>query len=80
MNICQYKDSLGIPNEGVHSISVFGIAIVDVIFTLIGAYILNKYFNIGLIVMFIFLLIIAEFLHYIFCVETRLILAVKSIF
>jgi hypothetical protein len=43
MNLCKYKNSLGIPNEGVHSYRLFGVAIVDVIMTIIAAYIISYF-------------------------------------
>ena len=38
---CQYKDILGKVGEGPHSLRIFDIAIVDVILTIIGAYLIN---------------------------------------
>lgn len=38
---CQYKDIFGKVNEGVHSIRIINIAIVDVILTLVLAYIIQ---------------------------------------
>ena len=68
--LCQYKDSLGIPGQGVHSYRIFNIAIVDVILTIIGAllfsWILGTNFWITLIVLFL----LGIFLHKIFCVKT----------
>jgi len=37
--LCKYKDILGKPGEGIHSIRLFNVAIMDVLFTIIGAYI-----------------------------------------
>ena len=60
--LCKYKDSLGKPNEGVHSYRVLDIAIVDVIMTLIIGSIFNfNIFN-------LFLLGIIS--HRLFCVRT----------
>ena len=64
--LCQYKDSLGIPGQGVHSYRILNIAIVDVILTIIGAllfsWILGTNFWITLIVLFL----LGIFLHKIF--------------
>lgn len=71
--LCKYKDILGKVNEGVHSIRLFDIAIVDVILTFILSYIINllipkyKFINI-LIGMFILGII----LHRLFCVRTTI--------
>lgn len=34
---CQYKDLFGAAGEGVHSYRLFGLAIVDVVLTILGA-------------------------------------------
>lgn len=39
--LCKYKNILGEPKKGIHSIRVYDIAIIDVILTIIGAYIIN---------------------------------------
>jgi hypothetical protein len=71
MSLCKYKEIFGKPGEGVHSYRLFGIAIVDVVFTIILAYILtlvffrNKFWTI-----LVFLLILGEIFHLLFCVET----------
>ena len=39
--LCKYKDILGKVGQGVHSYRLFGIAIVDVLLTILGAYIIN---------------------------------------
>jgi hypothetical protein len=40
---CQYKDALGIPGKGVHT-HVFGLAIMDIIMTIIGGGLLSYFF------------------------------------
>lgn len=67
--LCNYKDSLGIPGKGVHT-HLFGIAIVDVIMTIIGAYLLSKILPFKFITILIFLFLLGIFLHRIFCVKT----------
>ena len=41
--LCEYKNMLGKVGEGVHSIRIFNIAIVDVLLTIIGAYIIHLF-------------------------------------
>lgn len=57
-DLCKYKDILGRPNEGVHSFRIFNIAIVDVLLTILAAYILSIFTKFNLIyttiLMFIF--------------------------
>ena len=70
--LCKYKDALGIPGEGVHSIRVLNIAIVDVFLTILVAFliwlVLRKNFWIILLVFFLLGII----LHRIFCVRTTI--------
>jgi hypothetical protein len=70
MNLCKYKNSLGIPNEGVHSYRLFGVAIVDVIMTIIAAYIISYFTKIKFLYTSIFLFTLGIILHRLFCVKT----------
>jgi len=72
MNLCKYKNSLGIPNEGVHSYRLFGVAIVDVIMTIIAAYIISYFTKIKFLYTLIFLFTLGIMLHRLFCVKTTL--------
>ena len=69
--LCKYKDALGKPKEGLHKYRIFNIAIVDVLLTIIGAYIFYLFhpkFNFFIILLCLFILGII--LHRIFCVRT----------
>jgi hypothetical protein len=78
MNLCQYKNLLGEPHKGVHSIRVFNIAIVDVIMMIIGAKLLqiitNKILrlNKNFLIYLIFLFILGIIMHRLFCVRTTI--------
>jgi len=67
MNI---KNAFGEPGKGLHSYRLFGVAIVDVIMTLIGAIILSYIFNIPFFYVAIFLFLLGIVLHRLFCVRT----------
>ena len=70
---CKYKDFFGEVNTGIHSYRVFNIAIMDVIFTFLAAFIISlvipKY-NYFIILFFLFLSGII--LHHMFCVKTTI--------
>lgn len=69
--LCEYKNMLGKVGEGVHSIRVFNIAIVDVLLTIIGAYIIHLLvpgYRFSSILLILFAAGIV--LHRIFCVGT----------
>jgi len=77
MSFCKYKDIFGKPNEGVHSYRLFNIAIVDMIFTIIGTYLLSLYFkNYNFFTILFVLLVLALLLHKLFCVDTTVTVAV----
>ena len=69
----QYKDILGVPREGIHAIRLFDYAIIDIIMTFVGAVIISYFFKINLIFMFLYLFILGQYLHILFCVETKFI-------
>ena len=70
--LCQFKDALGKPREGVHSVRVLDIPILDVLGTLLGAWLLSRLTGIGFGITSIFLFALGFFLHWLFCVETPL--------
>ena len=72
MDLCKYQNSLGIPNKGIHSYRLFGVAIVDVIFTIIGAIIISYFSKRSFIYTVIFLFLIGIILHRLFCVKTTI--------
>ena len=68
---CKYKNIFGKVNKGIHSIRICDIAIIDVLFTIIGAYLIHllipKYpFSWILLILFG----LGIMLHRFFCVRT----------
>jgi hypothetical protein len=74
MNLCKFKDMFGKPDEGLHKYRLFNIAIVDVVFTIIGAYLFNKYMfkKTKFIIILISLFVLGIIAHRIFCVRTTI--------
>ena len=68
---CKYKNALGIPGKGVH-FHVFGVAIMDIIMTIIGAGILSYFFKIKFMITLLILFILGIILHRMFCVRTTI--------
>ena len=68
---CLYKNSLGIPGKGIH-FHVFGIAIMDVLMTIIGAGILSYIFKWNFLITLIVLFLSGIILHRLFCVRTTI--------
>jgi len=62
---------LGKVGEGIHSYRIFNIAIADVLFTVLGAFIIHLFIpKYKFILILIFLFILGIILHHIFCVRT----------
>jgi len=72
MSLCKYKNIFGEPNKGVHSYRLFGLAIVDVVMTIIGAYIISLITRYKFSYILVFLFILGIILHKIFCVKTTI--------
>jgi hypothetical protein len=70
MNLCKYKNALGIPGKGIHSYRIFNIAIADVILTLLASYLISYFFKYSFLYTSIFLFLLGIFLHRLFCVKT----------
>ncbi len=71
MNLCKYKAIFGKPNEGVHSYRVFNFAIVDVLATLLVAYIISIVYNYSFLYISGILFLLGIFMHSLFCVDTQ---------
>ena len=70
MDLCKYKNALGVPDTGIHSYRFMGVAIADVIMTLIGAYLISYFFKLSFLRTSAFLFILGIILHRLFCVRT----------
>ena len=70
MNLCKYKNALGEPNKGIHSYKFMGISIVDVILTIIAAFLISYFFKISFFYTSISLFVLGIILHRLFCVRT----------
>ena len=70
MDLCKYKNALGVPGKGIHSYRLFGVAIADVIMTIIGAILISFSFKTNLMYTIICLFLLGIFLHRLFCVRT----------
>ena len=70
MTLCAYKDALGKPRQGIHSYRLFGVAIVDVILTILGAMLIAYFSKYDFYKILIALFILGIILHRLFCVRT----------
>lgn len=71
--LCRYKDLLGKVGEGAHSYRIANIAIVDVIMTIIAAFVLHFVYPMySVLSIAIVLFLLGIILHRIFCVRTTI--------
>ena len=70
MNLCEkYSDLFGNPGEGVHSLRIFNVAVVDVVLTVLGAWLISRVFG-GFWCWLVILFLLGIILHRMFCVRT----------
>jgi Na+/melibiose symporter-like transporter len=72
MNLCKYKNALGIPKKGIHSYRFMGLAIADVILTIIASLIISFFTKKPFLLVLIILFILGIILHRLFCVRTTI--------
>ena len=72
VDLCKDKDALGKPGTGVHSYRFMGVAIADVIMTLIGAFIISYFTGYSFLMVAAILFILGIILHRLFCVRTTI--------
>ena len=72
MDLCKYKNIFGEPGKGAHSYRLFNVAIVDVLATILVAYLLSKLFNWSFILTTIIFFIVGIIAHRMFCVRTTI--------
>jgi len=71
--LCKYKDIFGKPGQGAHAYRIYDIAIIDVFFTILAAFLIQRFFplySVLFILICLFLLGIA--FHRFFCVRTTI--------
>lgn len=71
-SLCKFKDALGKPGEGVHSYRFLGVAIIDVILSVVLAIIISYTFSTSIPVSLITVLVLGVLSHRIFCVRTTI--------
>jgi hypothetical protein len=71
-SLCPYKDLFGKPNKGVHKYKIFDIAIVDLVSTIIVAYLISQYTKKDFKLILLILILLGIILHRLFCVKTTI--------
>lgn len=76
--LCQFKDVFGKPGQGFHSARLAGLALYDVIGTVVLAWVLYKWYKVDPLCSFVVLFSLGVFLHWLFCVETPVIAKLRN--
>jgi len=69
---CKYKNIFGEPNTGVHKYRLFNIAIVDLIMTVVIAFLIARWLELNFLIVLLMCLILGIIAHRIFCVRTTI--------
>jgi hypothetical protein len=68
--LCQYKDLFGKVGEGAHSYRIADIAVIDVLLTILSAYLIHMLTGYPFAYTLIILFLLGILLHHLFCVRT----------
>ena len=81
-NLCQYKDSLGIPRQGIHStrIPYLDLALWDVLGTLMLIVLVSYFLKYSLLSVTLCTTLLFIIVHKIFCVDTKLNTVLDNVF
>ena len=71
-NLCEYSTLFGIPNTGLHRYRIFNLALVDIISTVILAYVIYYLTSYNFFVVLLICFIIGILAHRLFCVRTTI--------
>jgi hypothetical protein len=70
--LCKYRSVFGDPGKDVHSYRIFDIAYVDVLFTILFAWLLSLVFSTSFAYNLIILFLLGIIMHRLFCVRTTI--------
>ena len=70
MGLCKYKDMIGFPNEGIHSYRFLNLAVVDVMVTILGAFLISYISKYPFWIVLGCLFLLGIICHRLFCVRT----------
>ncbi len=71
-SLCKYKNLFGKPGKGVHSFRIFNIAVVDVILTILGAFLISFVMKFNFFSTLLVLFLLGIIMHRLFCVRTTI--------
>lgn len=72
IDLCKYRYALGVPGQGIHSYRFMGVAIADVIMTILGAIVIAWIFGWNVWLTMIGFFALGIVMHHMFCVKTTM--------
>jgi hypothetical protein len=72
IDLCKYKNMFGKPGEGAHSFRIFNIAIIDVLLTILLAFVISFLTGYNFMYVLLFTFIVGIISHRLFCVRTTI--------
>jgi hypothetical protein len=70
--LCRYKNYFGKSGEGVHSYRIFDIAYIDVIFTILVAWLISHFLKMSFGYTLVAFFLLGIVMHRVFCVRTTI--------
>jgi hypothetical protein len=72
IDLCKYKNIFGKPGEGAHSFRIFNIAVIDVLLTILLAFVISFLTGYNIMHVLLFTFIAGIISHRLFCVRTTI--------
>ena len=63
MSLCKYKEAFGKPGEGIHRFRIYDFSVVDILVTLLGAYLISYFSGVSLRYVIPFTFVLGVFVH-----------------
>ena len=70
--LCKYRHIFGVEGQGVHSVRILNIAVIDLLATLLVGALISHYFKFNLYLTWGVLLLLGILVHRLFCVNTTI--------
>lgn len=70
--LCKYRHIFGVEGEGMHSIRIFNIAVVDTLATLLVGAVIAAHFQLNVYKVWLVLFVLGILVHRLFCVNSTI--------
>jgi len=69
---CSYRHIFGVEGQGIHSVRIFDVALVDLLMTLLVGVFISYYFSYDIYLTWFVLLVLGIIFHRLFCVNSTI--------